>query len=254
MSFDDILNEIHDVIDNPIPDTDRTEDKTQYVAFVLDSSGSMHRIRELAVDSFNEQLQTLKRETEGINTKVITTKFSSSPIREIGEVVPLDEVEELTDETYIPDGNTALFDAIGFTINKVVREYKEDDSDAAVLFVVITDGEENDSQEFRQADIKQMVADLEDKTDRWTFTFLGANQNPLETAVMGMNFSLSNTMDWLPDAQGMQKMSADISQGMTAYYDARKVGQTQTMNFFDPQVDDSQTGDASDDDSTTDNS
>jgi len=252
MSFNDIFNEINDVIDNPI--ADRTEEKTQYVAFVVDSSGSMHRLSKFAVDSFNEQLQTLKRETEGINTKVITTKFSSSPVRDIGDVVPLDEVEELTDENYIPDGNTALFDAIGFTINKVIREYKEDDSDAAVLFLVITDGEENDSKEFRQADIKQIVADLEDKTDRWTFTFLGANQNVLETAVQGMNFALSNTMDWMPDAVGMKKMSDEASLGMTAYYSGRKVGMTKTMNFFDPQVDDSQTDDESEDSSTTDNS
>lgn len=252
MSFNDIFNQINDVIDNPI--ADRTEEKTQYVAFILDSSGSMHRISKLAVDSFNEQLQTLKRETEGINTKVITTKFSSSPVREIGDVIPLDEVEELSDYNYIPDGNTALFDAIGFTINKVIREYKEDDSDAAVLFIVITDGEENDSKEFKQADIKQMVANLEDKTDRWTFTFLGANQNPLETAVADLRMSASNTLQFQSSVMGMRKMSDEISTGMKGYYDSRKMGETQTMNFFDPDVDGSKTDDETDDDSTTDNS
>lgn len=255
MSFDDIFEQINDVIDNPVKD--RTDQKTQYVAFVLDMSGSMDRIRDVAIDSFNEQLQQLRKEDD-IETRVITTVFNDAPVNMSGvDVVPLEDVEELTKDTYVPNGMTALYDAIGFTVNKVIREYKEDDTDTAVLFVVITDGQENDSKEYHQSDIKRMVEELEG-TERWTFTFMGANQNPLETAVEKMSFSVSNTLQWQSDNVGMQKMSADVGEGVTAYYNARRAGETMTANFFDSKTDDglvdsgSKTDDGSDEDSKTD--
>jgi uncharacterized protein YegL len=235
MSFDDIFDQINDIIDNPIED--REDQKTQYVAFVLDMSGSMGVIKQVAINSYNEQLQELKKQTD-IKTKVITTVFNSSPVNMDGiDVVPLEDVEELTEDTYYPSGMTALYDAIGFTINKVVQEYKDDKTDTAVLFVVITDGQENNSLEFHQANVKQMTEDLE-KTKRWTFTYLGANVNPLETAVGAMGYSFNNTLSWQSDVGGTRKMSDELNLGINAYYSARRVGETMTSNFFNDKTDD----------------
>jgi hypothetical protein len=195
----------------------------------------MDRIKQVAIDSFNEQLQELRKEDE-IETKVIVTVFNSHPAV-AGEVLSLSQIEELNEETYIPDGMTALYDAIGFTIKKILREYKDDRDDTAVLLVTITDGQENDSKEFRQSDIKRMTEELE-KTERWTFTYMGANVNPLETAVMDMAYQLSNTLSWQADAVGMRRMSDEFSKGLKGYYDGRKMGMTMTTNFFNDTGDD----------------
>jgi len=248
MSFDDIFEQINDVIDNPVED--RTDQKTQYVAFVLDMSGSMGSIRQLAIDSFNEQLQQIKKEEEDVETKVITTVFNSFPVNMDGvDVVPLADVYELNEGNYVPDGMTALYDAMGFTINKVIKEYKGDKSDTAVLFVINTDGQENNSAEFNQEQVRSMVEELE-KTERWTFTYLGANVDPLKTAVADMSFALNNTLSWQADAVGMRKMSDEANKGITDYYDGRKAGMTMTSAYFSKTDDDTDDKDSKTDDQT----
>ncbi len=250
MSFDDIFEQIDQVLDNPI--VDRTDRKSQYVAFVLDMSGSMGMIKDVAINSYNEQLQKLKEETGDIETKVITTVFNNFPVKMDGVgVIPLEEVQELSHLTYIPNGMTALYDAIGFTINKVLQEYKDDNDDTAVLFVVITDGQENDSKEFHQKNVKKMTEDLE-KTDRWTFTYMGANVNPIETAVRDMAYQVSNTLSWNADDAGVRGMTLNVGDGIKKFYDGRKAGETMTSQFFGDTGDDPALADPGDQSKTGD--
>jgi Mg-chelatase subunit ChlD len=132
--FDDVLKDILDIEDDK-----RTDDITQYVAFVLDRSSSMLSIKEAAISAFNEQLDTLRKESgSDINTLVTVTQFNEAV--ELGETKPLPTIEMLTEDTYQPGGMTALYDAIGETTIQVAKRYREDKSDAAVLFVVVTDG------------------------------------------------------------------------------------------------------------------
>jgi hypothetical protein len=76
-----------------------------------------------------------------------------------------------------------------------------------------------------------MVKELE-KTDRWSFTFLAANQNPLETAVGAMGFAAGNVMQFQADTEGMMGATVDMSKGLSATYDARRAGHTQTSTFY----------------------
>ncbi len=221
-----------DLIDDIVGDKDkvRTDDITQYVAFVIDRSGSMMDIKEKAIDAFNEQLQTLRKESGAdIKTLVTTTMFNDSVYP--GDSIPLASVDELNEDTYRPSGLTALFDAIGETVLSVAKRYRDDDSDAAVLFVIITDGLENASMKFKQDKIKSMVEELE-KTDRWSFTFLAANQNPLETAVGVLGLQMGNVMQFQADAEGMMGATVDMSKGISATYDSRRLGETQTSTFY----------------------
>jgi uncharacterized protein YegL len=225
LGFDDLINDI-------VGDKDkvRTDDITQYVAFVLDQSGSMLDIKETAISAFNEQLQILRKESgSDIRTLVTVTKFND--FVKSGNVVPLVSVDDLNEDTYRPSGLTALFDAIGETVLSVAKRYRDDDSDAAVLFVIITDGKENASMKFNQDRIKSMVKELEG-TDRWSFTFLAANQNPLETAVAELGLQTGNVMSFQADTEGMMGATVDMSKGITSTYDARRLGQTQTRCFY----------------------
>ena len=222
--FDDILK---DIVDEK--DKDRTDDITQYVAFVLDQSDSMNSIKQAAIDAFNEQLQVLRKESDGVKTLVTVTKFSTVPT--LGEPVSLEYIEELNEMTYRPSGMTALYDAIGETALVIAKQYKEDDSDAAVLFVIITDGHENASVKFNQQRVKSMVEELEG-TDRWTFTFLAANQNPLETAVAQMSMKVGNVMAFNATEDGMTSASTSMSYSTSSYMADRKMGETKTDTFY----------------------
>jgi len=54
---------------------------------------------------------------------------------------------ELDADTFQPDASTPLYDAIGFSVNKLKRKI-EDETDYQVLVTIITDGEENSSTEY----------------------------------------------------------------------------------------------------------
>jgi len=84
---------------------------------------------------------------------------------------------------------------------------------------------------FNQDRIKSMVKELE-KTDRWSFTFLAANQNPLETAVGSLGLQCGNVMQFQADAEGMMGATVDMSKGLASTYDARRAGHTQTSTFY----------------------
>jgi hypothetical protein len=90
----------------------------------------------------------------------------------------------ITEKEYSVGGGTALLDAIGRTIHKIgnAQRHTHDDYRAEkVLFVIITDGEENASREYSSDKVK---AQIERQKSRygWEFIFLGANIDAVETA------------------------------------------------------------------------
>lgn len=81
-------------------------------------------------------------------------------------------------------GSTALLDAVGKTINKIVNVQKhtlESERAEHVMFVITTDGMENASREFSYKKISQMIEQQKSKYG-WEFIFLGANIDAIATA------------------------------------------------------------------------
>ena len=73
----------------------------------------------------------------------------------------------------------------------------EQDRPGLVVFVVMTDGEENSSREFSKADIKAMIQRQQD-TYNWHFTFLGANQDAFAEAG-GMGIAAAGVANFAMD-------------------------------------------------------
>lgn len=77
----------------------------------------------------------------------------------------------------VPRGMTALLDAVGRAIVETGERLKimdESQRPGLVVFVIITDGQENSSKEFTKAKIGEMIRHQTD-VYKWQFTFLGAN-------------------------------------------------------------------------------
>ncbi len=90
----------------------------------------------------------------------------------------------MTEEDYMVGGCTALLDAIGRTIHKEIKYQKkatEEQKAKNVMFVIITDGEENSSVEYPLPVIKKLIKKQQEKYG-WQFIFLGANIDAVETA------------------------------------------------------------------------
>jgi len=156
-----------------------------FLALVLDESGSMKRVQDQMISGFNEYIDERRKEVEeGNRINFWFTKFSTN-VRIVHEGLNPKEIPDLDLEHYKPLGNTSLYDAVGHTILSMDKALKEashacDKCKAPVkprVFVVImTDGEENSSSDFTCNQIKQMISEREAEGN-WTFLYIGANQD-----------------------------------------------------------------------------
>jgi hypothetical protein len=89
-----------------------------------------------------------------------------------------------------PRGNTPLLDAMCKAIDGTGRrlaDLSESERPDQVLFVVITDGEENASKTYKRSDVSSRVRTQSDNY-KWNFIYLGANQDAFkEAASLGIN-------------------------------------------------------------------
>ena len=128
-----------------------------YNLIILDESGSMQSIKKAAVDGMNETVQSIrsaqsKHEDQEHFVTLIT--FNSDRIKGIYNCIPVTEVKELTEDEYIPDCCTPLYDAMGCALNELRSRIGPEDK---VLVTIITDGEENSSTEYNSQSIKALV-------------------------------------------------------------------------------------------------
>jgi Mg-chelatase subunit ChlD len=123
-----------------------------------------------------------------------------------------EKAEALTEKTYVPNGTTALYDAIFKTCRRIESGIKEINrqEDTTVVVVILTDGYENASQTASLNDVKKMIAELEN-TGRWTFNFLGATLDAVEVAE-SMNIKRKNSM-----AFSKKEIKGKVFARMTSY-------------------------------------
>ena len=154
------------------------------ITLVVDRSGSMEQIRKDAEGGVNTFIaEQAKEPGEALMTLVqFDTEYEF-----LHRGVPISEVPKYK---LIPRGGTALLDAVGRAINESgerLEKMAEGDRPGLVVFVVMTDGEENSSKEFSKARIKEMIQHQQDNY-KWHFTFFGANQDAFaEAGGMGIH-------------------------------------------------------------------
>lgn len=133
------------------------------IIFLLDRSGSMSGSENNTINSYNSYLS--KQKKNKYLTKITTILFDDQ-YEILFNRENIKEGKYLTNKEYYVRGCTALYDAIGKTINFYSRQIKN-----KVLFIIITDGLENASREFDKLRIKQLIQNH----PNWEFIYLGAN-------------------------------------------------------------------------------
>ena len=164
--------------------------QTIHNIIILDESGSMSRIRDMAVSGANETLQTIRaaeKDHPELDQHVTFVAFNSRETRTILDDAPIGEAKDIAPEDYRPDCCTPLYDAMGFSINALIPKVGKGE---AVLVTIITDGLENASREFDRELIKTYVEGLRQKG--WVFTYMGANQDVEKVA---MSISIRDKYD-----------------------------------------------------------
>ena len=179
---------------------------------IIDESGSMQSIKRAAIDSVNETIQTIRsaqRKHEDQEHYVSLVTFNDD-VKTIYECVPVDEVKELTAESYLPDCCTALYDAMGISLNVLRKKVAEEDK---VLVTVVTGGCENASKEYSGKAIKALVDEL--KTKNWVFAYIGANQ---DVGAVAATISITNVMKFETTTEGTQAMTDRVNESRVCFY------------------------------------
>lgn len=193
------------------------------VNVVLDQSGSMMAVKGQAISGYNEYLQTLKQ--QGGEVTVNLTRFNTQVFA--NPPVALDKAMPLTEQNYQPNGMTALYDAVHICAG-LAEAWVEARPKYKVLFVILTDGQENSSREHNQKDTAELVERLT-KTGRWTFVYLGANQDAWANAAP-MGIPMANTMSY--DQANTVGTFRALGAATMSYTDVPVMAST---DFFGPQ-------------------
>ena len=194
-----------------------TKKRTELV-FLLDKSGSMAGLESDTIGGYNALLAKQGAIEEPC---LITTVLFDNRYQLLHDRIDIRAVSPLTDEDYQAGGSTALLDALGRTLDKLIRIQKKTRDDYRadqVIFAIITDGLENSSRNYSPARIKAMV-EKQQEAYGWEFIFLGANVDSLVTA---------KALDYLADKEGTELNYQILSETMGTF---RTTGRLDDQTF-----------------------
>ena len=137
-----------------------TQQQTIDINIVLDRSGSMEAVKEETISGFNKFLADQQNQDGDATLSLV--QFDDE-YEVVHDAKNLAKVPALNARTFVPRGCTALLDAIGRTIVATgarLDALSEADRPNQVLFVILTDGLENASQEFSSKKIMKMIKKL----------------------------------------------------------------------------------------------
>lgn len=195
-----------------------TRDNFTSIGVIIDKSGSMSHLTRDTIGGYN----TFLREQKAVpGDAVLTLALFSDRYELVHDSLPLQEVPELTETTYRAGGSTALLDAIGRTVDAMGRKLasmKEEERPSKVVILVMTDGEENASTDFKHAKIKEMVSHQQDRYN-WQFVFIGANIDSFSVGTsMGVAAGSTYSYSSVPGAyNGVTAVFNNASNSMHAY-------------------------------------
>lgn len=201
------------------------------VAFALDKSKSMDEGKSVTIEGFNTQLGNVQDGAKEVGeTRMTLTQFSHEvSLSYVG--VPVSQIQPLTNESYRPDGYTALYDAIGDTLEALLALPRTDSAACATLVTIFTDGDDNASHRYSPGMLHDLIEKLE-ATGRWTFALVGPARGVQSLADI-LAVSRSNITGFEPSsvASRSQVMGA-MAMASSSYMTSRANGATQVLGLY----------------------
>ena len=151
------------------------------LVFIIDKSGSMYGFEADTVGGFNS---TVEKQSEKEGKVYVSTVFFSNVSEVVHDRVDIKKIKPMTVDDYRVGGGTALYDAVGDAISHIgnIHKYaRPEDVPEHTVFVITTDGMENASHKYGNAEIREKI---KRQTERhgWEFIFLAANIDATEAA------------------------------------------------------------------------
>jgi len=193
---------------------------TEVVA-ILDMSGSMSSLTDDTIGGYNKFVEGQKNAPGDAN---LTTVFFDDQYELKNDRVNIKNVQNITTRDYCPRGSTALYDAIGKTINSIgvkLSAMHEQDRPGKVLVLIITDGQENSSKEFGKDKIKSMIEEQRNKYN-WEFVFMGAN---IDAMAAGSSIGIATNVQYSASAAGICAAYTVMNSVAASYRSTGSVGE-----------------------------
>ena len=187
--------------------------KETYYLLIVDASSSMSPLTKSTISGVNEQIDSIKQ----LEKEFPEQKYNMS-FMHFNNTVTIEytdrkssSLEHISETNYKCSGMTALLDAIGVGVRNLNEKIgdKIASGEAAAVVVIITDGAENASREFDGPKVKSMIEELQ-ATNRWTFTFVGANIDSISTASR-YGIDVKNVMQFSGDELSNKKVYASMT-------------------------------------------
>lgn len=194
--------------------------KRVFNMIIVDESGSMCVIKPQALAGINETIETVKKMQKmhpEMEQRISLLTFDSCHKTFKYDNVRAESAHRLGIKDYNPGGGTPLYDAIGIAISKLNAQTSEHDN---VLVTIITDGEENCSQEYNLRMIKTLISKM--KKQGWTFSLIGTDNLDVEGMAGSMN--IDNHLSFTQDAKGTKEMFARESRARVRYNESLSMG------------------------------
>lgn len=190
-----------------------------YNLLILDESGSMMDICEPTITGCNEVLETIQHAAENDTdteqwVQLIT--FNSIGIRHRLPLAPATRLHRLARADYEPQASTPLYDAVGATLNGLLK-HLGNDTESPVHCTIITDGLENASREYDHKTIKNLIDSLRNRG--WDFVFIGAN---FDVEGVARAMGIHSTIQFMADGAGTAAMYAREAAERLSYYEQKK--------------------------------
>lgn len=210
----------------------KEEPLVNHIALVIDESGSMGGIRSETHNQINNLLRTISHNAKvtGQKTTVTIVRLGSSRGNVYTQCKFVDSNNaEFND--YNPYGSTPLFQALSEAIDTLEGSPDSSKKNVSFLVMTITDGEENASGINYNSIFIRSKIDRTQSTDRWTYTFL---MPPGKKSKFVSTFGIpeGNCREWESTNAGVQLAGHTTQQGVTHYYTARSLGETNICSFY----------------------
>lgn len=185
------------------------------LVFILDKSGSMSGTESDTIGGYNSMLKKQKAMDGQCH---LTTVLFDNEYELLHDRIDINGVNPISIAEYSVGGSTALLDAIGTTIHKIgsvqkhtAQAYRAD----KVIFVIITDGEENASREYSVKQVKELIS-RQKKEFNWEFIFLGANIDAVATADR-IGIKADRVQNFRSDGAGVRLNYQVVSEAVSAF-------------------------------------
>jgi Mg-chelatase subunit ChlD len=172
---------------------------------IIDASGSMANLRDETVSGYNGFIAEQRQVPGACRVSLVTFSATVTPVY---SARPLEVVTPLVPGDYLPHGFTALHDAIGSTLHREGARIAREKWAGNVIVCIITDGEENASRHYGQAEVRRLIEHAQ--RYGWHFVYLAANVDAFATG-RGMGIAEKYTAGFTANAAGTSAMYGAVS-------------------------------------------